>query len=117
MRGHVGAGGRKVTEMRTIPAHADRQTAIGSARSATQALAACGVTAMVIGSLAKGHFGPGSDIDFLITACPRHLKYAIEGIVEDALAGIPFDVVYLEEIPGWKVARFTEAAIDASDLR
>jgi len=38
-------------------------------------------------------------------------------MVEDALGGLPFDVVYLDEIPAWKVARFTEGAVDASDLR
>jgi predicted nucleotidyltransferase len=69
------------------------------------------------GSLARGGFGPHSDIDFLVIACPRHLKYAIEGIVEDRLDGVPFDVVYLDEISEWKVPRFTEGAVDARHLR
>ncbi len=94
-----------------------RERAISGARAAVSALAELGVTALITGSLARDTFGPYSDVDFLITACPRHLKYAIEGTVEDALGGLSFDVVYLDEIPPWKVDRFTQGAVDASDLR
>jgi predicted nucleotidyltransferase len=94
-----------------------RERAISGVRIAVSALARLGVTAVITGSLARNRFGPHSDVDILITSCPRHLKYAIEGMVEDALGGLPFDVVYLDEIPAWKVARFTEGAVDASDLR
>jgi predicted nucleotidyltransferase len=94
-----------------------RERAISGARAAVSALAEFGVTAVITGSLARNKFGPHSDVDFLITSCPRHLKYAIEGTVEDALGGLPFDVVYLDEVPAWKVARFTDGAVDASDLR
>ncbi len=75
------------------------------------------VAVLVTGSLARGGFGPHSDIDFLVTSCPRDKKYAIEGVVEVILDGIPFDVVYLDEIPAWKVSRFTRGAVDARDLR
>ncbi len=44
-----------------------------------------GISALVIGSLAKGTFGPNSDIDFLLTACLRKYKYATEAKVEDIL--------------------------------
>lgn len=94
-----------------------RVQAISAAQAATEALAALNVCAVVTGSLARGNFGPHSDIDLLVTACPRHLKYAIEGVVEDALVGLPFDVVYLDELPQWKLARFTEGAVHASELR
>lgn len=94
-----------------------RVRAVAAAQAATAALAALDVRAVVTGSLARGRFGPHSDVDLLVTACPRHLKYAIEGIVEDALAGIPFDVIYLDELPCWRLARFTEGAIHASELR
>ena len=95
--------------------HYRRATA--AARSAADALAALGVTVLVTGSLARGGFAQHSDIDFLVTSCPRALKYAIEGMVEDILGGIRFDVIYLDEIPAWKAARFTEGAVDASHLR
>ena len=94
-----------------------RVRAVAAAQAATAALAGLGVRAVVTGSLARGRFGPHSDVDLLVTACPRHLKYAIEGIVEDALAGMPFDVIYLDELPCWRLARFTEGAIHASELR
>lgn len=94
-----------------------RHLAITRARAAVSALARVGVSARVTGSLARGRFGIHSDIDFLVTSCPRSLKYAIEGIVEDALEGVPFEVIYLDEIPAWKVARFMEGAVDASELR
>lgn len=94
-----------------------RVRAVAAAQAATAALAGLGVRAVVTGSLARGRFGPHSDVDLLVTACPRHLKYAIEGIVEDALAGMPFNVIYLDELPCWRLARFTEGAIHASELR
>ena len=91
--------------------------AMAGALAATQALAALGVQVIVTGSLARGRFGRHSDVDLLVTECPRHLKYAIEGVVEDELAGIPFDVVYLDELPQWKIASFTGEAVHASQLR
>ena len=94
-----------------------RLVAVAGAISATEALRASGVHVLVTGSLARGGFGIHSDVDLLVTECPGHLKYAIEGIVEDELAGIPFDVVYLDEIPAWKVAGFMEHAVEASRLR
>jgi len=91
--------------------------AVPRAQEATAALAKLGVRARIIGSLGTGRFRPGSDIDFLIIECPRRLKYAIEGIVEDCLGGLPFDVVYLDEVPAHKLARFSKEAVDAWDLR
>ena len=94
-----------------------RLKALAGALAATEALAALGVRLIVTGSLARGSFGSHSDVDLLVTECPRRLKYAIEGIVEDELGGLPFDVVYLDELPQWKLASFTEQAVHASQLR
>ena len=69
------------------------------------------------GSLARGQVGPASDIDLLVTSCPRALKYAVEGIVEDALGGARFDLIYLDEIPAWKLLAFTEGAVHGRDVR
>ena len=93
-----------------------RAAAIAGARAAVERLQSLGVSVLVAGSLAKGTFRRYSDVDFLVTSCPRDLKYAIEGIVEDCLGGIPFDVVYLDEIPAWKVASFTGGAKDVRDI-
>ena len=94
-----------------------RLKAVAGAIAATEALALLDVRAVVTGSLARGKFGPYSDIDLLVIECPRHLKYAIEGIVEDELSGMPFDVVYLDEVPQWKLASVTAGAVHASQLR
>jgi predicted nucleotidyltransferase len=94
-----------------------RRRAIARTRAAVDMMKEKGISALVIGSLAKGTFGPDSDIDFLLTSCPRKYKYAIEAKVEDILGDLPFDVVYLEEIPSDRVERFTSGAIDAHALR
>jgi hypothetical protein len=36
--------------------------------------------------------------------------------VEDALDGLRVDVVYLDELPAWRVASFMEGAILVADL-
>lgn len=94
-----------------------RQLAVSGARSAVAKLKAMGVETSVFGSLASGGFSQHSDIDLLVTKCPQHLKYAIEGIVEDSLEGFRFDVVYLDEIPVSKRNRFLKEAMDAIQLR
>jgi predicted nucleotidyltransferase len=91
--------------------------AVTCAQAATEALSSLGVRVLVTGSLARGGFGPHSDIDLLVIDCPRSLKYAIEGIVEDHLEGLPFDVIYLDELPERKLASFTKGAVHASQLR
>jgi len=110
-----------ITEPEAVPdtvetLDAYRRRAVAAARAVTVALAERGVRAVVTGSLARGTFNVYSDIDFLITACPRDLKYRIESLVEDILIGIPFDVVYLDELPAWKAKHFLNGAVDASVL-
>jgi predicted nucleotidyltransferase len=101
----------------SVDAECYHRRAIDLARSAADALAELGVTVLVTGSLARGRFGPNSDIDFLVTSCPRRRKYAIEGVIENILEGLPFDVVYLDEIPAWKVTYFTDGAVYVRHLR
>jgi predicted nucleotidyltransferase len=94
-----------------------RERAVEGAKRALQALETRGITAVVTGSLADGRFGPDSDVDILVTRCPKDLKYAIEGIVEDCLAGLPFDVICLDEVPSWRAKRFVQRTADARSLR
>jgi hypothetical protein len=96
---------------------AARSVAVLRAREVCLALDKLGVTVRVIGSLTTDRFGPRSDIDFLVVDCPRHLKYAIEGTIEDCLDGFPFDVVYLDEVPKHKLDRLVKGAVDARHLR
>jgi Nucleotidyltransferase domain len=75
-----------------------------------------GADVLVIGSLATGQFGADSDIDLLVTKLPRDLKYAIEGIVKDCLGDLPFDVIYLDEVPADRVEKMLAAAVPAPTL-
>jgi hypothetical protein len=74
------------------------------------------VKALITGSLADDSFDLHSDVDFLIIQCPREMKYVLEGIVEDALGNIPFDVVYLDELDPRKLRSFTEKARRVEEL-
>lgn len=91
--------------------------ALRRVRDACRKLDSSGVTAQVIGSLATGEFGSASDVDILITRCPQHLKYALEGMVEDCLGELRFDVVYLDEVPVARRGGILKEAVDARNLR
>lgn len=93
-----------------------RAIAVAAARRAVAALERKQVGALITGSLADGGFDMHSDIDFLIVECPRHMKYALEGIVEDALGGLPFDVIYIDDVAPRKLRSFTEKAVRVEDL-
>lgn len=93
-----------------------RAAAIAATRKAIKNLEQLGVEALVTGSLVDDSFSLHSDVDILIVKCPRKMKYALEGIVEDALDPIPFDVVYVEEIPIRKLQSFVNKARHVEDL-
>lgn len=88
-----------------------------AAARALRALGRLGVEARLIGSLARGDHRLHSDIDILIVRCPDELRYRIEGLVEDALGGLPFDVVYLDEVAPARRAVLEREGLRASDLR
>lgn len=78
-----------------------RTVALERARAAVTAMEAKGLSVLLTGSLARGDFGRYSDVDFLITLCPREWKYRIESVVEDLMLDVPFDVIYEDELgPG-----------------
>lgn len=95
-------------------ARLDQRRSLARARAAEvmDRLDRKGVSVLVTGSLADGDFGLFSDVDFLVTACPRPLKYAIEGLVEDLMGELPFDVIYLDELSSPKATRFLAKAVD-----
>lgn len=78
-------------EARRTKAKAAAARVLGTLRSQ-------GVDVEVVGSLSRGDFDLTSDVDFLVLRCPHHLRYAIEADVEDEMGGLPFDVVYLDEV-------------------
>ena len=94
-----------------------RRVAIERAKEVSRALRRKGVDVKVIGSLAKGGFSIGSDVDFLVVRCPIEQKYRIEAEVEDTLSELTFDVLYLDELsPYWQERTLKEATY-AESLR
>jgi len=93
-----------------------RATAIAAAKRAVSELEQRAIKVLVTGSLADDTFDLHSDIDFLVVEYPRAMKYALEGIVEDALGNIPFDVIYLDEVAPRKLRSFTEKARRVEEL-
>ncbi len=89
---------------------ARRRALLRAARAAVAALAAHDVRALVFGSPARGDGGAHSDLDLLVVDCPDGWRYRIETLVEAAAAGLPFDVVYADELAEpWRSAALAEA--------
>jgi predicted nucleotidyltransferase len=57
-----------------------------------------GFSAYVAGSLARGDFGPGSDVDFVIDAVDADYERAF-ALIDEAMDGFPFDAIPLPAIP------------------
>jgi len=93
-----------------------RAAAVEAARRAVTVPAARGVRALVCGPLARGDFAPHSDVGLLVVHCPEGLHDRIEAAVEDAMAGLPFDGVYRDELQEPARAEALEEAVDAADL-
>jgi hypothetical protein len=87
-----------------------RARALLGARAAIEALRRMGVRAELIGSLADERFDQTSDVDLLVTECPRRLKYAVESVVEDLLPGFSFDVLYIDELSPERAERYRRAS-------
>ncbi|MCG5541548.1 MULTISPECIES: nucleotidyltransferase family protein [unclassified Halorhodospira] len=104
--------------LRTQRAQAARDRVLPLAHEALGRLQKLGVEARVTGSLARGTFHERSDVDFLIIRLPdEELRYRLERVIEEAMDGIPFDVVYLDEVSHPELRRrFLEAARDRSNL-
>jgi predicted nucleotidyltransferase len=77
---------------------ARRALACRAAARALALLRARGIDCRLVGSLATGRFHRWSDVDILILRCRSEQRYAIEGDVEDVMEGLPFHVIYLDEV-------------------
>jgi predicted nucleotidyltransferase len=98
-------------------AEARARRARAAAADALRLLAEHGVDARLVGSLARGDFRLHSDVDLLVLRCPAAPRYRIEGWVEEALGGLPFDPLYLDEVAPERRAALESEAVRASDLR
>ena len=69
-----------------------------SVKRAMQRMRDLGVDVKLVGSLARGDFEVGSDVDFLVENCPSPLYYELFGEVEKELSDCAFDIVRLEDV-------------------
>lgn len=89
----------RIEALREEQLRARKAAALSAAARALERLQARGIEARVVGSLKSGAFGLHSDVDILVTKCPRDAIYTIEAELEDVMNGLPFDVVYLDLLP------------------
>jgi len=75
---------------------ARERTALHLALLTLRRLRAAGVSARVVGSLAKGAFRADSDVDYLIEDRAGLPESRITDLIESAMEGFPFDVLYAE---------------------
>lgn len=97
---------------------AERQeTAAARARAALRALAAQGVEAGVVGSLARGEMRPHSDVDFLILDEGGLDWNEIARTVERCMGDLPVDVVLLRWVRPECRDEFLAGLVREADLR
>jgi len=100
----------RIEVLRADQLHAKKAAATQAVSRALERLHARGIEATFVGSLKTGGFGLHSDIDFLVTKCPRELVYTVEAELEDMMNGLPFDVVYLDLLPEEQREKWLEHA-------
>lgn len=89
----------RIESLRADQLSAKKTAATRAASRALERLSARGIEASLVGSLKSGGFGLHSDIDILVTKCPKDLVYTVEAELEDIMNGLTFDVVYLDLLP------------------
>jgi predicted nucleotidyltransferase len=89
-----------------------------AARACESALAAAGVRARVVGSLAYGGVRPGSDLDLLILAYPGRSWAEVQTIAAGAARpyGVPVDVIFADTLPAAVRRAMLKDARRAGDL-
>ena len=92
------SGRSRLGHLLHVRGEARRQLATRLAATALRRLKNAGVAAAVVGSLARGAFRPGSDVDFLIEARGGLNESRITDLVASAMQGFPFDVVFAERV-------------------
>lgn len=90
------AAGSPLGRLMIARARERRARALELAGAALGRLRQAGVSARVVGSLARGGFHAGSDVDYLIEDRAGLSESRIVTIVEGAMRGFPFDVIFAE---------------------
>jgi len=90
------AGKSRLGHLLHARGEARRHLALRLAAAALRRLKDAGVTGAIVGSLARGGFRPGSDVDFLIEQRGGLSESRVTDLVASAMQGFPFDVVFAE---------------------
>lgn len=86
-----------------------RDLTLRRANEVCEYLCSLGAKAVFLfGSALSDDFRDYSDIDFAVAGLPREHIYKVEAEIERMLAGMPFDLVYLETAPDYLVKRIQE---------
>ncbi len=100
----------RIETLRAEQLRAKTAAATQAASRALERLREHGIEACLVGSLKTGQFDMHSDIDILVTKCPKDLVYTVEAELEDLMEGLPFDVVYLDLLPQGQRERWLQHA-------
>ena len=73
-----------------------KRTALSLAAATLRKLRKAGVSAWVVGSLARDKFRADSDVDYLIENRGGLAESRITGLIEASMGGFPFDVIFAE---------------------
>ena len=119
----VSLGIRRVHPLLDRQAIRRRRQALECARRVLSRFREHGVEGHVVGSLATGRFMAHSDIDFLVTRCPRNIdRLSLEAEVEQLCGAMPYPVIFLDEVrdPYWRrkllAERKTLEELEADDV-
>ncbi len=91
----TGAGSR-ITRLLHARGLARKSEALALAKATLRHLRQAGVSARIVGSLAKGNFRTDSDVDYLIEDRGGQPESRISSLIEAAMHGFPFDVVFAD---------------------
>jgi len=91
-----------------------RRRALELAGRTLEALRRSGVSARVVGSLARGRFRADSDVDFLVENRGGLPESRILGMVEASMKGFPADVTFAERADARLLAMMREEALDGA---
>lgn len=91
--------GTRIERIFAARAEERRRLASRLSRATLKHLAALGVEAKVIGSLAENRVRPNSDVDYFIEDRGGTADYKIIVEIEKIMDGFPFDVIFAEYLP------------------
>lgn len=104
------SAGSRLARVFARAARERRARALALAQRTLRRLAARGVRARVVGSLAKGDFRADSDVDFLIERRGRLSRTEIIAAIESGMQEFPFDAIFSDRVDPKLLALIREEA-------